>query len=1085
VTRPNVTACRTCSAPLVAVAARSRPSFTLRWGTQRARRVTLSVVVLICRMATRLTSCVRYDAPAPVRDRHCGVTTDSASEEQLRALLDRLVNRDRVRSEATVQADVRQLLLTGGLGLEENDLTVELETPVPGRRRIDVEVGFTVIEVKKDLRSVAVVKDAQEQLAGYVASRSLQTGQRYVGILTDGADWRAYQLRGNELVEDTRIELKSARQAVIPLLTWLEGVLSTRTGVPPTPSEIVAQLGANSASYALDRGILTALYAEHHSAPTVQLKRQLWSRLLRSALGTQFTDTDELFLEHTLLVNSAEIIAHLVLGLDVTDMQPATILAGRRFDLAQIYGVVEEDFFDWVLEVPGGEFFVRTMARRLARFDWTNVEHDVLKVLYESVIGAETRKRLGEYYTPDWLADQIVATTVTDPLAQRVLDPACGSGTFLFHAVRRNLAAAEEAGKPLAEALTDLTGHVLGIDLHPVAVTLARVTYLLAIGQDRLIDASRGPITVPVYLGDSVQWAQRIDLFNEGELVIPTETGGQLFEDELRFPDHLLANAGWFDRLVDELATLATKPRTKGSVPSLTALYKRLAVVPQDQPAIKTSFELLCRLHDNEQDHIWSYYIRNLVRPVWLSRDENRVDVLLGNPPWLSYRHMPSDMQDVFRDMSESMGLWHGKTVAPTQDLSGLFVARAVQQYLMIAGKFSFVMPNAALDRGYFKGFRSGRYPDPSEQAFVAFSGSWDLRRLRPHFFPRGAAVVFGKRTADKAQAMPPETTRWSGVIPRSAHTWAETSPYIIKQQAKLVVSDDESLSASPYGTRFGEGATVVPRVLFFVRPQPASPLGLGAGRRAVQSMRSSTEKTPWKDLPDMEGVVETEFVRPVLLGENILPYRVLPAREAVLPLEGSEILDADHPHLDLYPGFAEWWRRAEQLWDDNRSTERLSLTERLDFRRGLSSQLPTAPLRVVYSKAGMHVAAAIVETPNPVIDHTLYWGTVTSHAEAWYLCAILNNPELTQLVRPLMSYGKDERHVDKHVWKLPIPLYNPAYETHQRLSELGRQEAQLVAALELNEQSFFVTLRQDVRKALAAGAGASEVTDLVIELLA
>ena len=171
-------------------------------------------------------------------------------------------------------------------------------------------------------------------------------------------------------------------------------------------------------------------------------------------MGTQFPDTDELFIEHTLLVNSAEVIAHLVLGLDVTDMQPATLLTGRRFDLAQIYGVVEEDFFDWVLEVPGGASFVRTLARRVARFDWTNVEHDVLKVLYESVIGAETRKRLGEYYTPDWLADQIVTEAVTDPLHQRVLDPACGSGTFLFHAVRRYLAAADEAGMPLAEAST-------------------------------------------------------------------------------------------------------------------------------------------------------------------------------------------------------------------------------------------------------------------------------------------------------------------------------------------------------------------------------------------------------------------------------------------------------------------------------------------------------------------------------------------------------------------------------------------------------------------------------------------------------
>jgi hypothetical protein len=1005
-------------------------------------------------------------------------------EGQLQALVGRLANRDRIRSEATVQADVRHLLLSSGLGLADHDLEVDLETPVPGRRRIDVEVGFTVIEVKKDLRSAAVIRDAQIQLAGYVASRSQQTGQRYVGILTDGADWRAYHLRGDELVEATRYELKPSRAGSAALLTWLEGLLAIRTGVPPTPAEIVARLGATSASYALDRAALAALYAEHCNMPSVQLKRQLWSRLLRSALGTQFPDTDDLFLEHTLLVNSAEVIAHLVLGLDVTDMQPATLLGGQRFELAQIYGVVEQDFFDWVLEVPGGASFVRTMARRLARFDWTNVEHDVLKVLYESVIGAETRKRLGEYYTPDWLADQIVAKAVTDPLGQRVLDPACGSGTFLFHAVRRYLAAADEADVPLAKALSDLTDRVLGIDLHPVAVALARVTYLLAIGRGRLIDSSRGPITVPVYLGDSVQWSQRVDLFSDGQFLIPTGAGGQLFEDELRFPDHLLANAGWFDRLVEELASLATKPRAKGAVPSLVALFRRLAVAPEDQGPVTATFEVLCRLHDEGRDHIWSYYVRNLVRPVWLSRSENRVDVLVGNPPWLSYRHMPPDMQAVFSRMSDAMGLWHGKTVAPSQDLSGLFVTRAVQQYLKVDGSFAFVMPNAALDRGYYKGFRSGRYPDPSELAAVTFSGSWDLRRLRPHFFPRGGSVVFGERITDTADRLPAETVRWTGTLPRTAHSWAEVQPYITRQPTRLTVRDDEAGDASPYGKRFSQGATIVPHFLFFVRPQPASSLGLGAGRRAVRSARSSNEKPPWKTLPDMQGVVEAEFVRPVLLGANVVPYRVLPGREAVLPLEGGELLDGEHPHLDFYPGLAEWWRQAEQQWNAHRSSDRMTLRERLDFRRGLTAQLPLSPLRLVYGASGMHVVAAVVEAPSAVTEHKLYWGTVTSHAEGWYLCAILNCPELTQLVRPLMSYGKDERDIDKHVWKLPIPLYDEGDPAHKRLSDLGQQEAQLVASLDLDVHGNFVALRQRVREVLAASHCAREVADIVTELL-
>jgi hypothetical protein len=56
-------------------------------------------------------------------------------------------------------------------------------------------------------------------------------------------------------------------------------------------------------------------------------------------------------------------------------------------------------------EVLGGEGFIATLARRLARFDWSTVEHVVLNVLYESVISTSTRKALGEYYTPDWLAN--------------------------------------------------------------------------------------------------------------------------------------------------------------------------------------------------------------------------------------------------------------------------------------------------------------------------------------------------------------------------------------------------------------------------------------------------------------------------------------------------------------------------------------------------------------------------------------------------------------------------------------------------------------------------------------------------------
>jgi hypothetical protein len=235
-----------------------------------------------------------------------------------------------------------------------------------------------------------------------------------------------------------------------PSVVWLEGVLATTHGLVPTADAIEARLGATSSSYLLDHATISAIYQRNKDEPSVVMKRALWARLLTSALGTQFEHSDDLFIEHTLLVNSAEIIAHAVLGLHPETIAPTAFLGGERFDESGIYGVVEQDFFGWVVELEEGRIFVRPLSRRLARFDWSAVEQ-VLKVLYESIIGAETRKCLGEYYTPDWLAHIVVEETVDTPLTQRVLDAACGSGTFLFHAIPRYIAAGEAS--EVSEAL--------------------------------------------------------------------------------------------------------------------------------------------------------------------------------------------------------------------------------------------------------------------------------------------------------------------------------------------------------------------------------------------------------------------------------------------------------------------------------------------------------------------------------------------------------------------------------------------------------------------------------------------------------
>ena len=121
-----------------------------------------------------------------------------------------------------------------------------------------------------------------------------------------------------------------------------------------------------------------------------------------------------------------KVIAHKLLGLDIMHIPAKELINGRRFAVAGIHGVIDSDIFDWIIEA-GGQQVVEELARRIRYFDFSRVEHDLLKYLYEGVISAETRKQLGEYYTPDWLAEMVVDDAITAPLSQSLFDPSCGS----------------------------------------------------------------------------------------------------------------------------------------------------------------------------------------------------------------------------------------------------------------------------------------------------------------------------------------------------------------------------------------------------------------------------------------------------------------------------------------------------------------------------------------------------------------------------------------------------------------------------------------------------------------------------------
>jgi len=652
------------------------------------------------------------------------------------------------------------------LGIPDTLETFEIRETLPsGGLRFGSAIGDidVIIAVSRDLGSEQMLADAVRETADFAIYKRDHGVDHCVGVISDGMRWHCYHAVDDEVRLVSSIECDDSEDSLDRLLVWLKGFLPTTTPIRAQASNIARYLGAGSPSYELDRDKLRAIYERHRENPTVVVKRTVWARMLTSALGGQFTDDDSLFVEHTLLANTASIMAQLILYHGIDSYLFANHLHGKT---------EEADLFNWVsdlehCEEADHEFFYSLSEKLFSRFDWCDAEQDVLKVLLESMMGAETRQALCDNHTPDWLARRVVDEVIRDPLNTRVLDPACGSGTFLFCAVRKYLAAADCAGIPNREALDGLASHVLGLELHPVAVTLAKVGYLMAIGRERLREYGID-FHIPVYLGDSLQWEEQQAQLVDGSLLVDdADDRRELIAPQLSFPDQLLSDASRFCMLVDVLAEM-TRNRKKGfRVPPLPATFNRLGIKERHREPVSQTFRTMCRLTDEGRDQIWEYQIRNLrklARPMWLKRPNNKVDVLIGKPPWLAFRHMTATMQRAFRASSEQRDLWFGGEGDADQDLSGLFLVRCCELYLRHNGGFGVVLPTAALDQERYQGLRSGYCGDATGQITLAFSGCWDLRRVDPPFLPIAPCVVFGSRS-HSTSPLPAETAFWSGSL--------------------------------------------------------------------------------------------------------------------------------------------------------------------------------------------------------------------------------------------------------------------------------------------------------------------------------
>ncbi len=937
--------------------------------------------------------------------------------------------------------------------------------------------------------------EAEEQLRRYVAILWSQeppdARTPYLCIATDGVHFITYSPTFvNAITKDVAPDdvclqvLEEADWTKLKpqeIFYWLDRYFLRKEILHPTSEIIVRDFGVKSHAVQTATSALLILWQEIKAQSAFAVIYDSWEKYLRIVYGSEVTG-DELFVRHTYLATLAKLMSWMRISESTRlpeDAQIVEMLEGQLFKAQGIENFIEEDFFSWLARAEAvkiGVSVVRWLFSLLQNYNLRELSEDVLKSLYQELVDPETRHDLGEFYTPDWLAHRMVRKLLDANPHGAMLDPACGSGTFLYLAIREKR---ERLGGSL-QTLRHILDSVYGVDIHPLAVIIAKTNYILALGD--LLKKRRGTVTIPVYLADAIKLPelvkqQKIGVTN-GALVeqLPgyrVELDGK----EIHLPELLVKDVGLFDQAIELAKEFARQNKGK----PITLEPFRNFLVAQHFPGIDDDglvlslyaiAEVLKHFIDSDRDTIWAFVLKNIYKPLFFKR---RFDFVMGNPPWLAFRFMEPVYQAFLkRQITQEYKLLTGRGELITQmEVATLFLVRAADLYLKSGGTIAFVLPRSLFSADQHDGLRKRAFKFSEDARRNLFWGEvWDCENVKP-LFNVPACVLIAEKSQTAKVKYPVAGQLLNGKLKRKNALLAEAESALTVEDVEFSVHIRGQRSfwatgtamitrgESYYKKQFMLGATIFPRSFWFVQLRP-SPLGFNPNLPPLETADQAKEqaKDAYKSV-FFQDMVENRFLYATLLSTDLLPFGHLDYRLLVLPIEPEgdhyKLIDANGARQRGFLHLAQWLEKAEEEWARRRSAKaaRMNVYERLDRFHALTAQSLQAEYRIIYNTSGTFLTAAVVEN-EPIefeIDgqcltahgfladyKTYYYDTINSY-EAPYLAAVLNAPVVDKLIKPMQSRGLwGPRDICKKVLELPIPQFDAKNAVHQRLAKSGRE---------------------------------------------
>lgn len=147
---------------------------------------------------------------------------------------------------------------------------------------------------------------------------------------------------------------------------------------------------------------------------------------------------------------------------------------------AELYrNLFDQNILDWALDSSDENLSSALLHAMylLSRWDFKAIHGDILSGVYDHYLDPGKRRALGEVFTRPEIARYMLECCQYDS-TKTVLDPACGTGTFLVEALNQDVNRLRTAGMLTEQTVTRTLRRLHGLDISPFSVSLAQIQLL-------------------------------------------------------------------------------------------------------------------------------------------------------------------------------------------------------------------------------------------------------------------------------------------------------------------------------------------------------------------------------------------------------------------------------------------------------------------------------------------------------------------------------------------------------------------------------------------------------------------------------